>query len=603
MPQIETAGFGAREAGVYQQAVRKNFSFLKRTKRLDELFAKCIPLAAGSGYLVPVCDLHADDAPLISKLSLWRRENAFAYPTQFAVTEAGTASWLRAKLLEIEDRILFLVLDPHGRQLGHLGFANCLNAAGEMEVDNVVRGVANASPGIMRNALEVLLQWARETIGPRGFFLRVFDDNEHAIAYYRHCGFVEADRQPLRRQVQGDVAAYLPVEPGDQRPPDKFFLRMIHGGPAAQRPGALILTAGPSISGRETFYALDAAREGWNRQWSGYLTRFEKGFAEYVGTKYALATSSCTGALHIALSALGIGPGDEVIVPDVTWVATANAVLYVGAVPVFADIEADSWCLDPVSFEEKITPRTRAVIPVHLYGHPARMDRIMAIARQRGLFVVEDAAPAIGAEYQGQRAGTFGDFSAFSFQGAKLLVTGEGGMLLTSDEKLFSKAQRIWDQGRDPSRTFWINDRGLKYKMSNVQAAVGLAQLERVDELVEMKRRIFGWYAAGLKGTPHIRLSEEVPGARSIYWMSSLILDEKAPLSRDQLRERLRAAQIDSRPVFPAISQYPIWPKPQEPLPTAWRVGQQALNLPSGVCLRRDEVDYICQVIRDLLRG
>ena len=281
------------------------------------------------------------------------------------------------------------------------------------------------------------------------------------------------------------------------------ILRMIYSPVRKVDGSEMILTAGPSISAREASYALDAARNGWNRQMDDYIKRFEASFAEYVGTKYAMSTSSCTGALHLALAALEIGPGDEVIVPDLTWVATANAVLYVGATPIFADIESDSWCLDPASFEAAITKRTKAVIPVHLYGHPARMDKIMEIARRHKLYVVEDAAPAIGAEFQGQKTGTFGDFAAFSFQGAKLVVTGEGGMLVTNNDELYAEGSVIWDQGRQPG-TFWINQRGLKYKMSNIQAAFGLGQLERVDELIEAKRRNFIWYQEGLKDVPGI---------------------------------------------------------------------------------------------------
>lgn len=373
---------------------------------------------------------------------------------------------------------------------------------------------------------------------------------------------------------------------------------------AARQAGQeMILTAGPSISPREAAYAFDAAKYGWNKQWSKYLTRFERDFAAFVNTSHAMACSSGTGALTIALTALDIGPGDEVIVPDLTWVATANAVRYVGATPVFADIELDTWNIDTASAEALITPRTKAIMPVHMYGHPARMDQVMALAKKHGLFVVEDAAPAIGAEWQGQRCGSFGDFAAFSFQGAKLLVTGEGGMLVCNNPDLYQKALKIWDQGRNPSKTFWIDGHGLKYKMANIQAAVGLGQLERCDELVAMKRRIFDWYAEGLEGVPGITLNREVPGARSIYWMSSLRLDEEAPMTRDDLGAELKKHNIDTRPVFPAISQYPIWATPSDPQPTALRVGRQAMNLPSGVCLRREQVNHVCRHIRSLLRA
>jgi perosamine synthetase len=298
---------------------------------------------------------------------------------------------------------------------------------------------------------------------------------------------------------------------------------------------------------------------------------------------------------------LGIGPGDEVIVPDETWVATANAVRYVGAIPIFADIELDTWNIDANSIETLITPKTKAVIAVHMYGHPARMSKILEVARKHGLKVVEDAAPAIGAEWQGKRCGSFGEFAAFSFQGAKLLVTGEGGMLVTNDDALYARAKKIWDQGRNPSKVFWIDGDGVKFKMSNIQAALGLGQLERADELIEMKRRLFGWYEEGLADVPHIRLNREVEGARSIYWMTSLFLDECAPIDRDELMKQLKARNIDTRPVFPAISQYPIWPRPQNPQPTALRVGLRAINLPSGVCLNRAEVMYVCRNIAELV--
>lgn len=589
-----------RQVTAYQEAVRKSFSFLKRTETLEAAFVKSIPLDPPDGVLIPVCELHADDDALIRKLSQWRIDNAFAYPTQFPVTDSGTRSWLRSRLLDVEDRILFLVVDRHGHAVGHLGFANCLTEPGALEIDNVVRGVKNGHPGIMRQAMRALVKWAQDVIGPQQIFLRVFDDNAHAIAFYRDLGYVDDLKLPLRRRVQGETTSYGPPEPGDAAPPDKHFLRMVYAPKDPAVGQKMILTAGPSISARETFYTWDAARTGWNSKWNGYLSRFEQAFAEYLGVRHAIATSSGTGALHLALATLGIGPGDEVIVPDITWVATANAVLYVGATPVFADVEPATWCLDPRSFESKITPRTKAVMPVHLYGHPARMDRILEIARQHRLFVVEDAAPAIGAEWQGRKTGTFGDFACFSFQGAKLVVTGEGGMLVTDNPDLYRKALSLWDQGRSQTRTFWIDERGLKYKMANVQAAIGLGQLERAAELIEMKRRLFGWYAEGLAGLPNLALNQEDPEARSIYWMTSLLVHEDAPYTRDELRTRLKERNVDTRPVFPAISQYPIWPQPQTPQPVALRIGNQAINLPSGVCLRRDEVDYVCRCIREI---
>jgi perosamine synthetase len=589
----------ARSLAVYNEAVRNNFQFLKQISTLDKAQAVSLPLPRVGGYLLPICELHLDDAMLISTLSNWRRENAFAYPSRFPVTDEGTLSWLSDRLLKVPDRLLFLVLDKHGYPVGHLGYANCLNDRREMEIDNVVRGVNTAARGIMTEAMEVLLHWAEETIGPCTFHLRVFDDNAHAVNFYRALGFKDTGTIPLRKSIQGEVTTFSPMDAADTTAADKIFLRMEYS-PRREAGDHLILTAGPSMSGKELWYVLDAARTGWNNKWGDYIRDFEQAFAQYVGAKYALSTSSCTGALHLALLALGIGPGDEVIVPEITWVATANAVAYVGATPVFADIEADSWCMDPTSFESLITPRTKAVMPVHLYGHPARMDRIMEIAHKHGLRVLEDAAPAIGAECFGRRTGTFGDFAAFSFQGAKLLVTGEGGMLVTSDDNLYQKARVIWDQGRRPG-TFWIEQTGYKYKMSNIQAALGLGQIERVEQLIEAKRRIFEWYAEGLGDVAGIRLNYETEWARSIFWMSSIYLDNSVPISRDEMRSRLRARNVDTRPVFPAVSQYPIWPLVQAPQPIADDVGKRAINLPSGVCLKRHEVDYICRSIQAIL--
>ncbi len=590
-----------RSLCVYKASVRKNFAFLKETNRLDDLFAKSIVLPAGQGFLLPVCELHTHDEELITRFARWREENSFAFPTQFPVTLEGTRTWLRSRVLDAEDRILFLVVDKVGYQIGHLGYGNSINEAMEMEIDNVVRGEKDTTPGIMSAAMLALINWGEEVVVANRISLRVFSDNNHAVEFYRQLGFQDATLIPLRRHASGSTVSFDAISDGDNAPPDRFFQKMHYAPQRADIGSELILTAGPSISAREASYTLDAARYGWNAEWNKYIQRLESTFAEYLGVKYALSTSSCTGALHLALAALGIGPGDEVVVPDITWVATANAVVYTGATPVFADIDPWTWCLDPASLQEAITPRTKAIIPVHLYGHPAEMDKIMAIAKAHNLYVVEDAAPAIGAEFRGQRTGTFGHFAAFSFQGAKLAVTGEGGMLVTNDETLYKKVYTLWDQGRTPG-TFWINDVGWKYKMSNVQAALGLGQIERIDELIEAKRRIFSWYAEGLAEVPHIKLNYEASWARSIYWMTSILLDENASLSRDDLRSSLRQHNVDTRPVFPAISQYPIWAHPQTPQPTASRIGDNGINLPSGGCLKRDQVAYICACIRSALK-
>jgi perosamine synthetase len=584
---------------IYQKAIADNFAFMKAAANVQQLYLRAITLDDDQGFLVPLARVHAHDDALLGRLADWRNRFVKSYPTQFVATMESTRAWLEERLLAVPDRILFLIVDPRGEVIGHAGFNGCFNDEARMELDNIVRGVDDAAPGIMANALRCLIRWARTTMNVEGFFLRVFEDNEHAIRFYARNGFEPEGRIALTRNEGPHTVSYAECGEGDRA--DAHFVRMAYRGHRGGIGSALISTAGPSISAKEAAFAFDAAARGWNSNWSHYLTRFEEKFAAYVGTRYAIATTSCTGALQIALMALGIGPGDEVIVPDMTWVATANAVRYVGATPVFADIEADTWNLDPASFEAHITARTRAVIPVHLYGHPARMTAIMEIARRHGLKVIEDAAPAIGAEWNGQRCGSFGDFAAFSFQGAKLLVTGEGGMLVTNDKALYEHAYKIWDQGRNPSKVFWIDEHGVKFKMSNVQAALGLAQVERADEQIEMKRRIARWYAEGLAGVPHITLNREVPGARSIFWMSSIVLEDSAPMGREMLMKELRAMNIDTRPVFPAISQYPIWPTQQAPNPTALAIGARGINLPSGVCLERAEVAYVCDTLRKLL--
>ena len=361
-----------------------------------------------------------------------------------------------------------------------------------------------------------------------------------------------------------------------------------------------ILTAGPSISLLELSYVSDATRFGWNDKHSDYISAFEKDFAEFVGVKYAMATSSCTGALHLALLSLGIGEGDEVLVPDITWVATASAVRYVGAKPVFVDINPSTWTLNPELLAGLINKRTKAIIPVHLYGYGALMQSILAVAREHNLKVIEDAAPAIGTKIQGKLAGSFGDFGCFSFQGAKLLVTGEGGMLVTNDEALYAKARKIQDHGRRPG-TFWIEELGYKYKMNNITAALGLAQLHRAEHQIALKRQINSWYRDGLSSLGMISFQEEAPETESICWMTSFTIEPTHRVSRDQLIQELKKEGIDSRPVFPSISQYEIWGYQAEIPRISKFVGDSGINLPSGVMLKQASVEKVIKVITSVL--
>ena len=358
----------------------------------------------------------------------------------------------------------------------------------------------------------------------------------------------------------------------------------------------MILTAGPSITEKEISYVSDAVANGWNSDWDGYIKKFESAFKEYVGTGHAMTTSSCTGALHLGLSAMGVGPGDEVVVPDITWVASASSVAYTGARPVFADVDAETWCISPESLAERITPRTKAVMPVHLYGHPADMDGINRVARENGLSVLEDAAPSLGATYGGRRTGSLGRASTFSFQGAKIATTGEGGMFATDDDGLYERVLKLGDHGRSSERALWNEEIGYKYKMSNLQAAMGLAQLERIEELVEKKRRIFSWYRDGLGGA-RLSMNAEKDGCRNIYWMTTIVLRE--PGRRDGVIAELRERNIDSRPVFHQLSSMPMFEDTSNPV--AENVSRNGINLPSGHNLTKEDVGYVCSALLRIL--
>jgi perosamine synthetase len=286
-----------------------------------------------------------------------------------------------------------------------------------------------------------------------------------------------------------------------------------------------------------------------------------------------------------------------VIVPEITWVATASAVAYTGATPVFCDVKLDTWTLNPQLMESLISDRTKAVIPVHLYGFPADIEEICGIARKNGIRVIEDAAPAIGAVKNGVAVGTFGDIGCYSFQGAKLLVTGEGGMFTTDDEGLFKRAKKLQDHGRTPG-TFWIEELGYKYKMSNVTAALGLAQIRRADNQIIRKQRIRGWYEEGLKDSDDLVFQLPTPGSTPIHWMTSIRLTAPGDGSAQNLMSKLAASGIDTRPVFPAISRYEFWQGTRRSVgPNAIDISTNGINLPSGVGLSRETVEYVCEQI------
>ncbi|KMY69275.1 aminotransferase DegT [Desulfocarbo indianensis] len=340
---------------------------------------------------------------------------------------------------------------------------------------------------------------------------------------------------------------------------------------------------------------------GWVSSAGEFIPRFEEQFAAFCGSAHGVSAMNGTCALHLALAVLGLGPGDEVLVPSLTFVATANAVSYTGAKPVFVDSEAATWNLDPARLEAAITPRSKAAIVVHLYGHPADMAAIMAIARRHDLTVIEDAAEAHGAEAlldgAWRRVGSMGRMGCFSFYGNKILTTGEGGMLVTDDAELAQRAFWLRDHAMDKSRPYWHPEIGFNYRMTNLQAALGLGQLERVEEILAGKLQVARLYAEGLAGVRGLQAPPAEPWAKSVYWMYSVLVNRDFPLSRDQLRQELLAAGIDTRPFFHPLHTLPPYAKGQR-LPVCEDLAQRGLNLPSGPAISPEEIARVCQVIR-----
>lgn len=365
-----------------------------------------------------------------------------------------------------------------------------------------------------------------------------------------------------------------------------------------------ILVSGSSVGPLEVHYAADAAQTGWNERCFDYIKRFEKTVCDTLGVKYAVATPSCTAALQLSLLTIGVKAGDEVILPDSTWVATANAISYTGATPVFVDVCEDDWTIDPDAVERAITPKTKAIIPVHLYGHPCKMDRLNAIAKVHGLYVIEDAAQSMGSLYHGRHTGSLGDMACFSFHGSKIVVMGEGGVFTTNDEALYNRAKFLADVAKHPTKRFFNEEIGYKFRLSNLQAAFGTAQMERLEEIVAKKRQIFQWYQEELAGVEGLTLNPELSDIRNNYWMVTPVLDERWGYDAEWLLAELDKRAVSGRPFFYRITDFPMYQKfRREPTPVAQRFHEQGLNLPCGAELTREEVRYICAHLRNILTG
>lgn len=359
----------------------------------------------------------------------------------------------------------------------------------------------------------------------------------------------------------------------------------------------MIPVAKPLLGEEELNNVIQAFKEGWISSKGRFVQEFERKFSNYLGVRYGVTTSNGTVALHLALEALGIRPRDEVIIPTLTFIATANAVTYAGAKPVFVDSHPDYWCIDPKKIEKHITPRTKAIIPVHLYGHPSEMKKIMEIAEAHGLFVIEDAAEAHGSEYKKKKVGSFGDIACFSFYGNKIVTTGEGGMCVTNNEKLAHKMRILRDHGEDPNKKYWYNIVGFNYRMTNLQAAIGVAQLEKLDKFIEKKRKIAEFYNKLLEDVKGISPPPEEPWAKNVYWMYSVLVKDNYSLARDELIEECRQRNIETRPFFNPVHTMPPY-RTRESHPVAEKLSKKGINIPSFVELRKEEIERIAEIIR-----
>jgi len=563
--------------------------FLQDSKTLKDLVNRgsYFDVENNSYSLIPFSSMDLTNQDRIKTLSDWRNKNQNVYPTKFKVTDARTADWLKINVLQNTKRMMFWVVDDCLNLLGHIGLV--LNEDSFFEIDNVLKG-PNQVKGLFSNVQKTLERILHQEFNALKIHLKVLSSNTHAISFYERLDYQLINSIDMKWEHSGDVERLVPGLPSEIQllTMEKNLVNLT---PIPQ----MILTSGPSISSREQVYVADAVTTGWNVNHSKYIKLFEEKFAETVGSRFAMATSSCTGALHLALLSLGIGPGDEVIVPDITWVATASAVAYVGATPVFADVDSKTWTISVEAIEKVLTRKTKALIPVHLYGFGAQMDEILSFAKAKNLYVVEDAAPAIGTLINGKSAGTFGQFGCYSFQGAKLLVTGEGGMLVSDDENLIKKAWKIQDHGRKPG-TFWIEELGYKYKMNNITAALGLAQLERVEVQIEKKREINSLYRSLLRENHNLQFQEELSGTKAICWMTSIQLKNSNGNQIALLANYLRENGVDTRPVFPTIHSYPMWMSRVEN-PVARYISENSINLPSGVGLTHAAIEKVAHLI------
>ena len=434
-----------------------------------------------------------------------------------------------------------------------------------------------------------LTMWTIEQARLRGcpaVRLSVYSINTAAKRLYESLGFSEQAREPVERtgRTEEKVVMTLDLDKEEDR--------------------KRIPVAAPALVGREREYVLDCLDSTWISSSGSYLERFESAFAEFCGVRHAISCCNGTVAVHLALLAHGVGPGDEVIVPTLTYVATANPVVYCGAQPVFVDSEPHTWNMDPERVAAAITPKTRGIVVVHLYGHPVDMDPILEMAERHNLWVIEDAAEAHGARYRGRVVGSMGSLSTFSFYGNKIITSGEGGMVVTDDERLARLVRQLHGQGQDPQQRYWFPMVGFNYRMTNIEAAIGLAQLERIDWHLSRRREIAGWYREELADVEGIELSPQAPWAESAFWIACAVLDTAKFGSRDDVMAALDEDGIETRPFFYPLHTLPMYRQLSEgrEFPVAEDLALRGMNLPSSATLTRQDVAYVSARLRGVAR-
>ncbi len=361
----------------------------------------------------------------------------------------------------------------------------------------------------------------------------------------------------------------------------------------------------PSITELEIDFVTDAIKNGWGENCYQYINKFEEEFSSYLGVKHTIATSSCTGALHMGLYALGIGPGDEVIIANTNWVASAAPIIHLGATPIFVDIDPLTWCIASDTVEAAITTRTKAIIAVHLYGNLCDLNKLNEIGQKYSISIIEDAAEAIGSVYFGSKAGSLGRFGTFSLHGTKTLTTGEGGLFVTNDSDLFERVLTLSNHGRSrkQKKQFWPDEVGFKYKMGNLQAALGCAQLLRIEELISEKRSIFKFYESKLHDLPII-MNVEKEGCKNGFWMPTVVFNKEFPFNRDELTKIYKNNNIDSRVFFWPLSQTNISGKKAFNSPyISEEIHLRGINLPSPFGISKENLILITEILRDYVLG